>query len=101
MSLLVRCPDVLYTNREFGTAKCVLFIEVSSFQGVQIRGVSYTCTCSVYTVYVYSVQNKVSIMLGHLAAQEKFCLDKLGFCSDMKIETSLHFSAKLPQHFHG
>ena len=24
----------MYTNRVFGTAKCVLFIEVSSFQGV-------------------------------------------------------------------
>ena len=27
----------MYTNRVFGTAKCVLFIEVSSFQGVLIR----------------------------------------------------------------
>ena len=26
----------MYTNRVFGTAKCVLFIEVSSFQGVLI-----------------------------------------------------------------
>ena len=25
------------TNRVFGTAKCVLFIEVSSFQGVLIK----------------------------------------------------------------
>ena len=29
----------LYTNMVFGTAKSVLFIEVSSFQGVLIRGV--------------------------------------------------------------
>ena len=29
----------MYTNRVVGTAKCVLFIEVSSFQGVLIRGV--------------------------------------------------------------
>ena len=39
--LLVSCPDkkifsgvVMYINRVFGTAKRVLFIEVSSFQGV-------------------------------------------------------------------
>ena len=40
VSLLVRCPDfrvVIYTNRVFGIAKCVLFIEVSSFQGVLIK----------------------------------------------------------------
>ena len=30
---------VMYTNnRVFGTAKCVLFIEVSSFQGVLNKG---------------------------------------------------------------
>ena len=29
----------MYTNRVFGTAKCVLFIEVSSFQGILIREV--------------------------------------------------------------
>ena len=38
-----RCPDFsgvkLYTNMAFGTAKSVLFIEVSSYQGVLIRGV--------------------------------------------------------------
>ena len=28
----------LYTNMAFGTTKSVLFIEVSSFQGVLIRG---------------------------------------------------------------
>ena len=27
----------MYTNRVFGTAKCVLFIEVSLFQGVSIN----------------------------------------------------------------
>ena len=35
-----------------------------------------------------SVQNKVLIMLGHLAAQVKFCLDKLGFCSDIIFSTA-------------
>ena len=29
------------TNRAFGTAKCVLFIEVSSFQDVLIKGFHY------------------------------------------------------------
>ena len=29
----------MYTDRVFGTAKCVLFIEVSLFQGVLIREV--------------------------------------------------------------
>ena len=29
---------VMYTNRVFGTAKCVLFVEVSSFQGVLSKG---------------------------------------------------------------
>ena len=36
--LLVRCPDFRGCNvgqRVFGIAKCVLFIEVSSFQGVR------------------------------------------------------------------
>ena len=27
----------MYTDKVFGTAKCILFIEVSSFQGVLIR----------------------------------------------------------------
>ena len=31
--------DLIYTNMVFGAAKGVLFIEVSSFQGVLIRGV--------------------------------------------------------------
>ena len=29
-SLLVSCPAVMYTNRVFRTAKCVLLIEVPS-----------------------------------------------------------------------
>ena len=29
----------MYTNRVFGTAKCALFIEVSSFRGVLSKGV--------------------------------------------------------------
>ena len=33
----VTCPVLTCTNRVFGTVKCVLFIEVSSFQGVQVR----------------------------------------------------------------
>ena len=40
---LVRCPDfrvVINTDGVFRMAKCVLFIEVSSFQGVLIRDVS-------------------------------------------------------------
>ena len=50
----------MYTNGVFGTAKCVLFIEVSLFQGVLNKGYMYiqlylggnltlvtirTCTC--------------------------------------------------------
>ena len=48
MSLLVRCPGFyavlcdVATNRVFGTAKCVPFIEVSSFQGVLIRDIQTT-----------------------------------------------------------
>ena len=57
--------------------------------------------CVTIIMYMYSVQNKVFIMLGHLAAQVKFCSDKLGFCSDMKIESSVPFLPKLLQHFHG
>ena len=39
----------MYTNRVFGTAKCVLFIEVSPFQGVltyigTIYVGTYVCT---------------------------------------------------------
>ena len=40
MSSLVRCPDFRGCNVHngvFGTAKCALFIDVSSFQGVLIR----------------------------------------------------------------
>ena len=34
----------MYTNRVFGTAICVLFIEVSSFQSALIKGVPlYMC----------------------------------------------------------
>ena len=29
----------MYTNRVFGTAKCVLFLDMSSFQSVPIKGV--------------------------------------------------------------
>ena len=38
----------MYTNRVFGTVKCVLFIEVSSFQGVLIKGFRHCkgCVCS-------------------------------------------------------
>ena len=42
--LLVRCPDLklyciyMYTNWVFGTSDCVLFIKVSSFRGILIRG---------------------------------------------------------------
>ena len=39
------CPDFrcgMGTNRVFGTAKCVHFIEVSSFQGVLNKG--FHCT---------------------------------------------------------
>ena len=32
---------VMYTNTVFGTAKCVLFINESSFQSVLIKGVSH------------------------------------------------------------
>ena len=44
----------LYTNMAFGTAKSVLFIEVSSFQGVLIRGVLlYNITvCTVHVTYM-------------------------------------------------
>ena len=31
----------MYTNRVFGTVKCVLFIEVSSFQGALNKGYHY------------------------------------------------------------
>ena len=50
----------MYTNRVFGTAKCVLFIKVSSFQCVLINGShctlehvhtrSHTCTHSTLTL---------------------------------------------------
>ena len=30
----------MYTNRVFRTVKCVLFIEMTSFQGVLIEGIS-------------------------------------------------------------
>ena len=36
----------MYTNRVFGTAKCVLFIEVSSFHGVLIKGA--------HCIYIYN-----------------------------------------------
>ena len=35
----VKCPVAMYTNGVFRTAKCVLFTEVSSFQGVLIKRV--------------------------------------------------------------
>ena len=69
VSLLVRCPDFRgcnvpnkAPNRVFGTVKCVLFIKVSSFQGVLIREVPfYMCVYNfIYTsskgplcVYMY------------------------------------------------
>ena len=40
VSILVKCPVsgvVMNADRVFGTAKCVLFMEVSKFQGVLIR----------------------------------------------------------------
>ena len=44
VSMLVRCPDFrgctcMYANRVFRTAKVVLYIEMSSFQGVLITEV--------------------------------------------------------------
>ena len=41
----------MYTNRVFGTAKCVLFIEVSSFQGIPIQRLDPT-VCSVLSLGV-------------------------------------------------
>ena len=40
VSLLVKCPDFRGSNvhRVFMTAKCVLFIDVSSLQSVLIKG---------------------------------------------------------------
>ena len=32
----------MYPSRVFGTAKCVLFIKVSSFQGVLNKGLAYS-----------------------------------------------------------
>ena len=57
VSLLVISGVVMYTNRLLGKAQCVLLIEVSSFQGVLIRGVppctiisrSYMYICHVFT----------------------------------------------------
>ena len=43
----------MYTNMTFGAAKAVLFIKVSSLQGVLIRGVPqymYVCTPSILSV---------------------------------------------------
>ena len=37
----------MYKNTEFGTVKCVLFIEVSSFQSVLKRGGPTVYTCRV------------------------------------------------------
>ena len=47
---------VMYTNRvfQFGTAKCVLFTEVSSFQGVEIQ------------LYTTCIKNNSLLKLGNL-----------------------------------
>ena len=42
----------MYTNRMFGTAKCVFSIELSSFQGVLIREVPHTCMLKVAKLQV-------------------------------------------------
>ena len=39
VSFLVISEVAMYSNRAFGTAKCILFIEMSSFQGVLVREV--------------------------------------------------------------
>ena len=41
-ALLLRCPDLRNANGVFEKAKCVLFIEVSSFHGVLIRSFMYS-----------------------------------------------------------
>ena len=55
VSISVRCPDfsvVMNSGRVFGTAKCVLFIDikVSSFQGVLIRVVLLYMITSIHFV---------------------------------------------------
>ena len=39
----------MYTNRVFGTAKCVLFIEVSLFHGVVMKGALCTCIMDLWS----------------------------------------------------
>ena len=42
----------MYTNRVFGTVKCVLFIEVSSFRGVRLP-LYNACTNVILYIHVY------------------------------------------------
>ena len=50
----------MYTNRVFGTAKCVLFIEVSSSQGVLNK--RHTCTYNAHeNTCVYSTLAKLVV----------------------------------------
>ena len=46
----------MYTNRVFETVKCVLFVKVTSFQGVLIRG--------------------APLYLTHLSPSPLFCLEQ-------------------------
>ena len=41
----------MYTNRVFGTVKYVLFIDVSSFQGVLNKG--FHCITAITCIYMY------------------------------------------------
>ena len=53
----------MYTNRVFGTAKCVLIIEVSLFQGVLIEGFHCTSYIHVHATCTYKLtEGKASLV---------------------------------------
>ena len=53
----MRCPDFMYTNRVFGTAKCVQFIKVSSLQESPEKEVSlHSSSIAILTALPHSGQ---------------------------------------------
>ena len=98
------CPYSILYDRYM--RKCTLFalstVHVSTtFPEDQAMSNEHDHNETFYFTHTTVATSVCLIMLGHLAAQVKFRSDNLGFCSDMKIETSVHFLANLLQHFHG
>ena len=78
----------MYTNRVFRTAKCVLFIEVSSFQGVLIRGVSAYADTNIYLdIFFRPLIQTNGLNFGHVCS--KTTMNATAVYADEDTETDI------------